>query len=94
MPSVLWRKRGQERQTTARKQTLEKGALWEFKTFVLFPILSRVRHMDILFRLIFPIAYGIFVFVHMAEVNFGRDQYKLLETTPCYRRAVGLDPPL
>ena len=76
------------------RKTLEKGALWEFKTFVLFPILSRVRHMDILFRLIFPIAYGIFVFVHMAEVNFGRDQYKLLETTPCYRRAVGLDPPL
>jgi hypothetical protein len=69
------------------RNTLEKGAMWEFKTFVLFPICSQVRHLDIMFRAIFPVAYGIFVYVHMAEVNFGQDQYELLSTTPCYQAA-------
>jgi len=63
---------------------LDRGRIWAFKVFHLFPILKYLSHLDFVFRVVFPIAYLANVIVYMSEVNFGRDQLALLETSPCY----------
>ena len=63
---------------------LDRGRIWAFKVFTLFPLLKYLSQLDFVFRVVFPIAYVINLMIYMSEVNFGRDQIALLETSPCY----------
>ena len=38
-------------------EDLDKGCRWAFKYHVLFPPLAQLRHLDHLFRCIFPLVY-------------------------------------
>ena len=42
---------------------------------------------DHIFRVFFPLAYGIFVLQLGLEIEWGAAQFRLLEGTPCYRMA-------
>ena len=55
----------------AAKQDFDKGIIWKFKTFTLFPFLVRMRHLDFVFRAVYPLTYIIFVIVMFAEVRTG-----------------------
>ena len=75
---------------TRAMKTLEKSSMWYFKLFTLFPMLRNLRYMDQVFRVVFPLAYVIFVIIHLAEVNFGADQYALLRQSSCYETAMSM----
>ena len=64
---------------------LDKGTLWRFKFFVLFPILLNLRHLDHYSRVVFPVAFGIFVLGQFSKVGFGTAHNDLLNTVQCYR---------
>ena len=66
------------------KEDLDRGWVWECKTFCLFPLLTRLTHVDHIFRVCFPLAYAIFTLAALAEVDFGRTQYEKLLTARCY----------
>mmetsp|Transcript_36996 Transcript_36996/g.92465 ORF Transcript_36996/g.92465 Transcript_36996/m.92465 type:complete len:382 (-) Transcript_36996:297-1442(-) len=65
------------------RDQLDKTRVWAFKTFWLFPCLVRLRHLDHVSRLLFPMAYIIFFMVHLSEVNFGSDNSALIKSHPC-----------
>ena len=67
---------------------LNKGWIWRFKTFTLFPLIARVRFLDHIFRFLFPVCYLCFVLIHMNEINYGVDHQALLNNNPCYKMLV------
>ena len=73
-------------QDVARRD-LDKGVVWKFKTFTLFPLLNNMRYLDFVFRAVFPVAYLIFVIVMFQEVDYS-SHFALLDTAPCYRAAI------
>ena len=66
------------------RRDLDKGLFWEFKIFTLFPILQHLRYLDFVFRVVFPIAFAIYVFAMLASVGFGSAHFAKLMTAPCY----------
>jgi hypothetical protein len=60
------------------KHELEKDNIWMLKTYFTFPCVAWLRHLDHLSRLIFPVAYTVFVLTHLSRVNFGRDHSEQL----------------
>eukprot|EP00964_Phaeocystis_antarctica_P156383 scaffold126000_cov75-Phaeocystis_antarctica.AAC.3 len=44
---------------------------WRLKTYYVFPLLAKLRHADHPSRIVFPVAYIIFVFAMLSEVDFG-----------------------
>ena len=48
---------------------LDKGTLWRFKFFVLFPILLHLRHLDHYSRVVFPIAYCACVAYFLGQID-------------------------
>ena len=67
-----------------------QGKIWEFKTFCLFPFLNRLlTPLDHVFRVVFPIAYLIYVLIAMSEVNYGIDQREKLDNSWCYTSTYG-----
>ena len=66
------------------KRDLWAPRMWYFKTFVLFPIVQHLRFLDFISRVLFPLAYAIFLFSSFAEVGFGSDHYQRLQGSPCY----------
>lgn len=74
--------------STARAD-LDKDWLWEFKTFRLFPLLSRLRNLDHACRWLYPLGYFFFIFLALGEIGFGTSHEETLMTSECYRRAIG-----
>lgn len=62
----------------AAMSNLDKGWVWRFKTFTLFPILVQLRNLDFAMRGIFPIAYLAFVLSMFREVDFGQPHFEAL----------------
>ena len=50
---------------------LDKGTLWKFKTFTLFPLLINLRNLDFPSRWLFPLLYLLFLVLMLYEVDFG-----------------------
>ena len=63
------------------QELLDKTNLWRFKTYYIFPLIEKLRFLDLGSRVVFPVAYIIFILVTMARVNFGYDHYALLRPT-------------
>ena len=70
------------------RQQTDKGPIWHFKVFHLFPLLVRCVYLDHIFRLVFPIVYTIYMLIALSEVDFGSPHFALLETARCYREAL------
>ena len=51
---------------------LDKGRIWAFKYYGLFPCLARLRNLDHASRWAFTLAYLLVVLVFFAGVDFGR----------------------
>ena len=51
----------------------------------IFPCLVALRHLDHISRFLFPVSYLLFVLAHGAMVNFGSDQWDILNQAPCYQ---------
>ena len=66
------------------KMDLDRNAVWECKTFCLFPLLVRLTSLDHIFRVAFPLAYGTYMLIVLSQVGFGTEHYKLLAGSPCY----------
>ena len=64
------------------KEDLDRGNVWAFKTFYLFPLLVRLRYLDHVFRVVFPLAYVIYVLVSLSEVEFGLHQLDKINNGP------------
>jgi len=69
--------------TTAR-ENLDHGAIWSAKVFYIFPMLVKLQSLDHIFRVVFPLAYVIYMIVAFQEVNFGRDHDRVLQSSVCY----------
>jgi len=68
---------------------LDKGWWWTFKTFHLFPfMIARLRKLDHIARVVFPLAYIIYTLIQLIEVDFGRAQFDQLATAPCFSPGV------
>eukprot|EP00966_Prymnesium_polylepis_P091090 2108657-Prymnesium_polylepis.1 len=65
-------------------QEIDKGPVWRFKVFRLFPIVSMLRKSDHWWRVFFPIAYAIAVVVMMNEVEWGQAHRDKLRLSPCW----------
>jgi hypothetical protein len=63
------------------QELLDKTNLWRFKTYYIFPLIEKLRFLDLGSRVVFPVAYIIFILVTMSRVNFGYDHYALLRPT-------------
>jgi hypothetical protein len=61
--------RAQYRSIKARS-ALGSGRVWEFKVFWLFPKLHYLSMLDFAFRVVFPLAYAIFIVTMFSEVSF------------------------
>ncbi len=55
----------------AEQELLNKPNKWRLKTYYVFPLLAKLRHADHPSRIVFPVAYIIFVFAMLSEVDFG-----------------------
>ena len=69
-------------------EDLDKGRLWMFKVFTLLPILAKLTNADHYARVLFPIAFGIFLITAFSEVDFFSSHYSLLETSNCYNAGI------
>ena len=49
-------------------EEVDKGRIWYFRTFILGPLLARLRFLDIPARALFPIGYAIYVIVSYNKV--------------------------
>ena len=74
----------QNQYRTKVKEDLDRGRVWECKTFVLFPFLAKLTSLDHVFRFVFPLAYIIYLVAAFSEVEFAFPHYALLATSPCY----------
>ena len=68
---------------TLTKTELEKDNFWMLKTYFTFPCVAWLRHLDHISRLLFPVAYTVFVVAHLSQVNFGRDHSEKLLKGNC-----------
>ena len=66
------------------KDDLDRGRIWTFKVFYLFPLLLHLSRLDHICRLLFPIAYIIYVLIAFSEVGFGTEHLERLRGSPCY----------
>ena len=71
----------------AAQEELGHNRTWTLKTFYIFPYLQNLRYLDFVFRVVFPLAYVIYLLYALSEVGFGVAHYDLLETAPCFRKA-------
>ena len=69
----------------AARDELGKGHVWKVKVFCLFPCLVHLVRLDHICRVLFPLAYLCFVLQALVQVDFGREQNRLLATSPCFR---------
>ncbi len=46
--------------------------MWQFKVFILFPLLAPMRNLDHWARVLLPVIYVAYIVAFMAEVDFGR----------------------
>lgn len=67
------------------QELLGTGAIWLAKTHFIFPCLVALRHLDHISRFLFPASYLLFVLAHFSTVNFGNDQWDVLNQVECYR---------
>ena len=72
---------------TAATRDLDKTWVWQFKTFMLFPVISNLRYLDFVFRVLYPIAFLTFVILMYAQVDVD-GHYAKLNTVPCYTSAL------
>lgn len=68
------------------QELLDQSQMWRLKTYYVFPVLEKMRHLDHISRFVFPTVYTIYLLAMLSEVNFGVDQRKLLESNSCYNR--------
>ena len=68
---------------TLTKTELEKDNLWMLKTYFTFPCVAWLRHLDHISRLLFPVAYIVFVLAHLSQVDFGRAHSEKLLNGNC-----------
>ena len=82
--SALSAKRNQYNRDIAAQH--QRGCIWRIKYYTLFPalkvILLRLDHYS---RVVFPVAFGIFVLGQFSKVGFGTAHNDLLNTVQCYR---------
>ena len=69
---------------TVAKTDMDRGPVWSFKVFFLFPLLLKLRFLDHYFRVLFPLAYISYVLFALGEVGFGTQQDDLLRKAACY----------
>ena len=67
-------------------EDLDMGPVDAFKTFMLFPVLAKLQYADHVARVIFPVAFAIFIFSAFAEVDWFGPHYDLLRSSKCYSR--------
>ena len=67
-------------------EDLDMGPVDTFKTFTLFPVLAKLQYSDHVARVIFPVAFAIFIFSAFAEVDWFGPHYDLLRSSKCYSR--------
>lgn len=68
------------------QELLDQSQMWRLKTYYVFPVVEKMRHLDHISRFVFPTVYTIYLLAMLSEVNFGADQRKLLESNSCYNR--------
>ena len=68
---------------TLTKTELEKDNLWMLKTYFTFPCVAWLRHLDHISRLLFPVAYTVFVLAHLSQVDFGRSHSEKILNGNC-----------
>jgi hypothetical protein len=67
------------------QELLDQSQMWRLKTYYVFPVVEKMRHLDHISRIVFPTVYAIYLLAMLSEVNFGADQRKLLESKmDCY----------
>lgn len=67
------------------QELLDQSQMWRLKTYYVFPVVEKMRHLDHISRFVFPTVYAIYLLAMLSEVNFGADQRKLLESKmDCY----------
>ena len=62
---------------------VDKGAVWRFKTFTLFPMIAWLRNLDHICRWLFPLAYGIYFIAAFSQVGWGMEHARLISSTHC-----------
>ena len=67
-------------------EDLDMGPVDAFKTFMLFPVLAKLQYADHVARVIFPVAFAIFLFSALAEADWFGPHYDLLRSSKCYSR--------
>ena len=67
-------------------EDLDMGLVDTFKTFMLFPVLAKLQYSDHVARVIFPVAFAIFLFSAFAEADWFGPHYDLLRSSKCYSR--------
>lgn len=65
---------------------LDIGPLDSFKIFTLFPLFAKLQYSDHVARVIFPVAFAIFIFSAFDEVDWFGPHYDLLRSSTCYSR--------
>ena len=69
----------------ASQELLDQSQWWRLKTYYIFPVLEKLRHLDHISRFLFPTVYLIYLLSTLSEVNFGIDHWKLLwSKMACY----------
>ena len=67
-------------------EDLDMSPVDTFKAFTLFPVLAKLQYADHVARVIFPVAFAIFLFSAFAEVDWFGPHYDLLRSSKCYSR--------
>ena len=67
-------------------EDLDMSPVDTFKAFTLFPVLAKLQYADHVARVIFPVAFAIFIFSAFAEVDWFGPHYDLLRSSKCYSR--------
>ena len=67
-------------------EDLDMSPVDTFKAFTLFPVLAKLQYSDHVARVIFPVAFAIFIFSAFAEVDWFGPHYDLLRSSKCYSR--------
>ena len=69
----------------ASQELLDQSQWWRLKTYYIFPVLEKLRHLDHISRFLFPTVYLIYLLSALSDVNFGIDHWKLLwSKMACY----------
>ena len=69
----------------ASQELLDQSQWWRLKTYYIFPVLEKLRHLDHISCFLFPTVYLIYLLSALSDVNFGIDHWKLLwSKMACY----------